>query len=1220
MSARALQWFLISGGIFGAALQAQTPGQFRLVDFSARTSLFAASVTNGTDIRTATPHGLKTGAAVYIYPPLTVAQDASIPVFRNAGNRGRGYFIIEVTDDTHFSLTSEMYTGAPVDRSKYSISAGDAIVPLTTYQVRQGPRVWLDGPINKGAWSASASYRTQDLVTFGGKSYLAFAGHANHQPPDTNYWVEMDPARIGPGTFSASLRDPAGKASDGNLAFSQLKAMQTRYWPQPARTYDYGYQAYPSGFGGTLAAERWFADGDKSSYTAALRLATQAEDLADGTVACDPAGAFCGRRPANIDFARLDAWKYIPAMAMLYDTLSAEQKKGLMDRLFNDNDVAHNGIEAREGANCDVAPYNPGPGTLSVSNYVVTGSGFSSLDGLQPGALLVYTNIGYKTSLGRVKSVDSDTQITLEQAAYAAASGKVNAAEWWYVKPFGYRGAHTCGLLWILKHHPSSPRMIPGQEAQYGLQDYTTITTPDDSPRQNKSISALVPFIAAALLGAHDDVRAVRLGEQAINYYMTQTMAQEQKSRGTGLDGHGTQYGTGRTASGEMAIAWMLKNSLTVTPPGILSGIYLTSIMQAYQYVFWLGNPLVVQPWATGYGINNNANGSLYLSYIGVPMMIAANLYPDDPFASHTWDYLRNRRGDYGNLSEPAGWGSIAFITWAFPFYNPQAPAASVHTAPLQRALWLTDEQECIDAGLYCRPDTGEYLAMSQTGWGNTDTQVMIQAQAALPTQDDDNYGTAGNVTILQNNGKNSTYLLGGNGLGLSGYGSGQSPASGMEHGNTISIFNPAAADMWAKAIVARLYARLGRWAGDPVTGVGDNSYAYTMVDLTPTVRDSAHRYDPANAARMCFYLAAACTGPGGATARVHRHVIHFKNPANPNYVVMYDDIQTGPENLQPRAYFHYQISSLDASDRTRHPDWITTFDARRRMVVLTVPGSARLSSIFLPLAETAAIGTDQGRATSRRPPGIALVTDQPDGSFKNISGLPAALYPGTFRVTVCSSQTGDRCGTARSAEWVSVHKPSTDLNDSMPPVNQPVCAADGGECTAVQIRDDRFSKVAAFARQGALLRGVALTTSHPGTAQYVIAGLAPGTYRVTAGTTVVLNGAVVSPNDNTLSFASVAGNIQVKLTGLGVASITVTPSKSIVAGGQQQLSARCTYTDTTTSDCTAMLAWTSSAPDVAPISAAGLVTGVAAGNTTITGSYMGTNGSAIITVSPALI
>ena len=112
-----------------------------------------------------------------------------------------------------------------MDRSRYTIAAGDAIVPLTTYQLRQGPRVWLDGPINKGAWSRGTSYRSHEMVSDGGKSYMAIADNANQQPPNADFWVEVDPARVGPGTFSASLRNTTGKASNGNLAFSQLKAM-----------------------------------------------------------------------------------------------------------------------------------------------------------------------------------------------------------------------------------------------------------------------------------------------------------------------------------------------------------------------------------------------------------------------------------------------------------------------------------------------------------------------------------------------------------------------------------------------------------------------------------------------------------------------------------------------------------------------------------------------------------------------------------------------------------------------------------------------------------------------------------------------------------------------------------------------------------------------------------------------------------------------------------
>ena len=249
---------------------------------------------------------------------------------------------------------------------------------------------------------------------------------------------------------------------------------------------------------------------------------------------------------------------------------------------------------------------------------------------------------------------------------------------------------------------------------------------------------------------------------------------------------------------------------------------------------------MFVQPWATGYGAATGTYTSERLSDIGPPMLLAATLYPDDPFAAVTWDYLRHRRGDFGNLSLDGGWGSQLFLSYAFPFYDPLAKDAPPTNQPLQRALWNTDVAECINAGLYCRPDTGESIALSQTGWSGNDTQVMIQAQAALPTWDDDNYGTAGSYTILQNNGANSAYLFGGNGLVTSGL----FPSSGMEQGNTISIFNPATGkDMWSARGATYQYARLARWAGDPQTGVADNSYAYAMIDLAPTVRDAAQGY-----------------------------------------------------------------------------------------------------------------------------------------------------------------------------------------------------------------------------------------------------------------------------------------------------------------------------------------------------------------------------------------
>ena len=123
----------------------------------------------------------------------------------------------------------------------------------------------------------------------------------------------------------------------------------------------------------------------------------------------------------------------------------------------------------------------------------------------------------------------------------------------------------------------------------------------------------------------------------------------------------------------------------------------------------------------------------------------------------------------------------------------------------------------------------------------------------------EDNYATAGNITILQNNGSGSSFLLGGNGAGLGGNpGSGQTPQSGAQAGNTLSIYNSTARDMYKGNGIQALEARTMRWAGDPQTGVADNSYAYAMIDMTPLVRSSSDRLQyrgGETSAELCYNM-----------------------------------------------------------------------------------------------------------------------------------------------------------------------------------------------------------------------------------------------------------------------------------------------------------------------------------------------------------------------------
>jgi hypothetical protein len=66
----------------------------------------------------------------------------------------------------------------------------DALVEAAAGRGRQANReaasesviVW------QGAWSGTASYETNDVVSSGGEAYLCVAPHTNHVPPNATYW------------------------------------------------------------------------------------------------------------------------------------------------------------------------------------------------------------------------------------------------------------------------------------------------------------------------------------------------------------------------------------------------------------------------------------------------------------------------------------------------------------------------------------------------------------------------------------------------------------------------------------------------------------------------------------------------------------------------------------------------------------------------------------------------------------------------------------------------------------------------------------------------------------------------------------------------------------------------------------------------------------------------------------------------------------------------
>ena len=121
--------------------------------------------------------------------------------------------------------------------------------------------------------------------------------------------------------------------------------------------------------------------------------------------------------------------------------------------------------------------------------------------------------------------------------------------------------------------------------------------------------------------------------------------------------------------------------------------------------------------------------------------------------------------------------------------------------------------------------------------------------------------------------------------------------------------------------------------------------------------------------------------------------------------------------------------------------------------------------------------------------------------------------------------------------------------------------------------------------------------------------------------------GVGLNPGSVTISatLAGVSASTVLTVTPATLVSIGVTPANPSIANGlTSQFAATGVYTDNSTQDLTASVAWTSSDPTVVSISNAsashGLATGVSTGSVTITAASGSVSGSTNLTVTPAVL
>jgi hypothetical protein len=416
---------------------------------------------------------------------------------------------------------------------------------------------------------------------------------------------------------------------------------------------------------------------------------------------------------------------------------------------------------------------------------------------------------------------------------------------------------------------------------------------------------------------------------------------------------------------------------------------------------------------------------------------------------------------------------------------------------------------------------------ISKTSWTDPSaTQIMLESRATFPGYDTPEGGEvkiykAGHLRNLDSGYPHSI-------VGSQFYGLGAHPEKNASmpefNGGTVRPYR----DYGHPLDVGR--SEIVRWAGGTnYYGDAQNRYLYARADMTG-------QYDP-------------------TYKRITREWSYFKKPSTEEVLIEYNDIDASNQpTTSIRVGVHYaQNGEKKAPDN----NYSNLYDEGATRCATNANCLNANTGVSLGNDETI-ISQESGAAADSTGPartnGILTKFFSPSSFTLTWDGN---TYPGAYghtdRVSVSTN-------TAK-LEYIQVDKITSSLSDTTLTASAINTAAGWA---GVQTAD----KVAMFSRGGLLQSSVDFTTTHSGTAQYLIAGLAPGSYNVTVNGTAVVSGAAVGNKDNSLYFESTAGGVSIKsTTAVAVCSIGTTTLADAAAGlpYSQQIQ---------TADCVAPVNW----------------------------------------------
>jgi len=1011
-------------------------------------------------------------------------------------------------------------------------ASGQTTVNLkgVSYNLWDAPMVLLDGPCAMGAWSSSTNYHDLEAVSYSGTWYRAIAqtGPSTVGPitPGTNasYWVaSTNNLSTSGATYTCNMWGTSGhgKAQSGNPAYSASQSgannlIASKYSTQPGaqigNLYSPGFSA--SNFGnGFNCALQWVAEGapdlanDSAGYLAcAIASITNVEDINLGAFLCDQTSGDCGAYFANTDYlSYYDSW-IAQIYSIVRDKLTSAQITTFNNKIWNDNSSSNNGLglNGNPSGTCNQPVLKGGTPVLgSASGTITTHSWFSYYYGGGTPTLaqtLTVTGSGthFKTDVvvgdviygvGHVASITSDTSLQLDApAANDLTNQPLNAAT-----PGGSAGLgggvvagwvdsnNVCGLVWYLKHHGYSPAVGTGTYTNSYPQGGGGGGTPGGGPMDfNLIITKLAGFIPLALATAADDARAQTAITQYFNFFYDYTWAEARQESG-GFYRPNAGYTTGRDDWMMPQILLALTNSVPSYNNAGLLGDWVSGVMP-FMYMASINDQLggQVMPW-------NGSSGNGYFA-LRAAVMTAA-LYPGSAAASQVNYWQKTTRGDYSTSANPSGGNAYTQgnngtnAGMLFIYTDPSNAGTSPSSLNTQ---YIFDETDI-------NPNGGP--SASATTCTSTFYSI-INGQDCRLTYWVSRTGFAGTDSILFQqvpfwDGQDHQDTGGLTGMALSIYRQGFLLAGDSEFGDCYIINSPACPQGravisiggnsgWPVANGAQGWANPEiRWAGSHPTGVSSNKYAYSMFEGN------------------LQYTA--------TVTHALREVAHLKGGSQ-DYVVVHDyvSVPSGttiesnwPLFLGPDYYFSRSGTVTATSWASSKQAQVVVTNASLIMQAVPVAGANSLAAI------DAGVGSN---------------------GFARLEQL-------------CASTNGSTCNSsATSMESIVVLKPANTTSPSMPALTQ--LPASGA--AVVQIADTSAPKVAAFVTGASTVTSLSFTSTHSGTAQYVIAGLTAGTYNVTVGgSTVSGSPFTVNSGDNTLYFESTSGAVTIGGGGAGTPTLS---------------------------------------------------------------------------------